>query len=134
MLGRTARYLSVVAIFLTFSVSALAQEQKSKPKQEKDTGTTRLRIEVTAGEKDEPVEGASVYVKFVRERLLLKDKTIEMNVKTNRDGVAKVPSVPQGKVLIQVIAQGWRTFGQWYDLNAEEQTIKIKLQRPTRWY
>lgn len=113
------------------------QEQDAKAQkaeEEREEGTTHLRIEVVAGEKDEPVDSASVYVRFVRPRTMGKDKKIEMNVKTNRNGVAVIPSVPRGKVTIQVIAQGWKTFGQWYDLDKAEQTIQIKLQRPPRWY
>jgi len=63
-----------------------------------------------------------------------KDKKVEQNWKTNKDGVIKVPDVQRGKVLIQVIAQGWKTFGQWYDLDQDEQTVKIRLQKPPRWY
>ena len=36
--------------------------------------------------------------------------TYEM--RTNQDGIAKVPSIPKGKILIQVIAKGYQTFGQ----------------------
>ncbi len=97
-------------------------------------GYTKLRIEVTAGEKGEPVENASVYVRYKQVHLLAKDKKIEMNLKTNRDGIAKSPEVPRGKVLVQVIASGWKTFGQWYEIDQAEQTIKIHLQKPPRWY
>lgn len=109
-------------------------DSKEKDKGKTDSEFVKLRIEVTATEKNTPVDSASVYVKFQKERMLAKDKTIEMNIKTNRDGVAKLPLVPRGKVLIQVIAPGWKTFGQWYDLSEDEQTIKINLQKPPRWY
>lgn len=112
-----------------------ASAEKASKAVEKDSGaSTKLRIEVVAGEKDEPVDNASVYVKYTRERSLAKDQRIEMNTKTNRSGVATIAGVPRGKVLVQVIAQGWKTFGQWYDLEKSEQTIQIKLQKPPRWY
>ena len=134
MTGNRFRDISVVAIVCLFVALASAQEKKPAPKDEKDSGMTVLRIEVTGGEKNEPVDSASVYVKYVHERALLKDKKIEMNVKTNREGIAKVPEVPRGKILVQVIASGWKTFGRWYDATEEQQTIKIKLDRPTKWY
>jgi len=109
--------------------SAKAGQEKSK-----ESATSRLRIEVTAGDPAEPVENASVYVRYEVERKLAKDRKVEQNWKTNREGVIKVPGVPRGKVLVQVIAQGWKTFGQWYDIDQEEQTIKIRLQKPPRWY
>jgi hypothetical protein len=95
---------------------------------------SRITIEVTGGEKDMPVENASVYVKYVEEHKLRKDKKLELNVKTNRDGVAHVPNAPLGRVLIQVIAEGWKTYGRWYDITDTKQVFKIQLQRPPKWY
>ena len=125
--------LGVLLLLAPAVVLSQAKEQ-AKGKVEKPSSVTHLRIEITAGEKDQPVENASVYVKYVHERALAKDKKIEMNLKTNRDGIAKVPEIPRGKVLIQVVAPGWKTFGRWYEIEQEEQTIKIHLERPPRWY
>ncbi|MBI1750889.1 MAG: carboxypeptidase regulatory-like domain-containing protein [Acidobacteria bacterium] len=128
----TAILLLGLGVFL-LPVLMLAQSG-GKAAKEKEGVATKLRIEVTAGEGGDPVEGASVYVRYEEERKFGKDKKIEQNWKTNKEGVVKVPAVPRGKVLIQVIAPGWKTFGQWYDLDQEEQTIKIRLQKPPRWY
>ncbi len=114
--------------------TVLSAQSGEKPAKEKESTTTKLRIEVSAGDASDPVEGASVYVRFEEERKFAKDKKVEQNWKTNKEGIIKVPSVPRGKVLIQVIAPGWKTFGQWYSLDQEEQTIKIRLQKPPRWY
>ena len=65
---------------------------------------------------------------------MAKDKKIEMNLKTNLSGVCHVPEIPQGKFLIQVIADGWKTYGEYYDVNQPEQTINISLVRPPKWY
>ena len=96
--------------------------------------SNRLRIEVVGGEKDAPVENASVYVKYVEERKLRKDKRLELNVKTNREGVAHIPDAPLGKVLVQVIAEGWKSYGKWFEITDARQTIKIKLEKPPHWY
>lgn len=127
------RFWLILPLAALLAQGCLAQAGKEKPSPS-DGESTKLRVEVTAGEKSEPVESASVYVKFQKERLLAKDKMIEMNVKTNREGVAKIPTVPRGKVLVQVIAPGWKTYGKWYDVTEQEQTIKINLQKPPRWY
>jgi hypothetical protein len=95
---------------------------------------SRITIEVIGGEKDTPVENASVYVKYVEEHKLKKDKKLELNVKTNRDGIAHVPNAPLGRVLIQVIADGWKTYGRWYDITDTRQVFKIRLERPPKWY
>ena len=96
--------------------------------------TTKLKIIVTAGE-DKPIGNASVYVRFNTPGGFLRhEKQVEMNFKTNQDGSVKVPEVPQGKVLIQVIAKGWHTYGKWYDVEKDEETIAIKLEPPPHWY
>ena len=95
---------------------------------------TRITIEVTGGERNVPVENASVYVKFIEERSLKKDKKLEMNVKTSREGIAHVPNAPMGRVLIQVVAEGWKTYGHWLDITDPKQIIKVHLEKPPKWY
>jgi hypothetical protein len=95
---------------------------------------TRITIEVTGGTKDVPVENASVYVKFIEEHAVKKNKTMEMNVKTSREGIAHVPNAPMGRVMVQVIAEGWKTYGRWLDITDPKQTIKVHLERPPKWY
>lgn len=95
---------------------------------------TRLTIEVTAGDDPKPVENASVYVKYIEQRTLRKDKKVELNVKTNRDGTAHVPDAPLGRALIQVVADGWKPYGRWYDITDPHQIIKIRLEKPPKWY
>jgi hypothetical protein len=131
--ARIFPWAAAIALFLPLALFGQANPQ-GKAKTPKGSGTVRLRIEVTAGEKNQPVENASVYVRFTEERRLAKDKKLELNVKTNREGVTRLPEMPSGKVLIQVIAEGWKTFGRWYDLEEGEQIIKIHLEKPPRWY
>jgi hypothetical protein len=117
-----------------FTHPASAQQDKSAPpKAEAAAALNRLRIEVTGGGDDKPVENASVYLKTV-EQHALKDKKTELNVKTNQLGVAHVPEAPLGRVLIQVVADGWKTYGHWFDITDPKQTIKIHLERPPKWY
>jgi hypothetical protein len=94
----------------------------------------KLRIHV-ATDTDKPIANASVYVRFYTSGgLLHHDKLAEMSFKTNQDGSVRVPEVPQGKILVQVIATGWHTYGKWYDVEKEEESIDIKLTPPTHWY
>jgi hypothetical protein len=107
-------------------------QDKKEPKSA-DQGTTRLRIVVTGN--DKPVSNASVYVKYNEPGgLFHREKLAEMNFKTNLDGTVKVPEIPRGKILIQVIAKGWHTYGKWYEIETESETIRIKLEPPPRWY
>ncbi len=105
-------------------------KKDSKPS---DPTTTRLRIRVTAD--DKPVGNASVYVRFpVAGGLFHKEKLAELNLKTNEDGSAKVPDIPRGKILIQVVAKGWKTYGKWHEIDTETMTVEIKLEPPAHWY
>jgi hypothetical protein len=109
-----------------------AQEPKGKQEQPA-APAPKLTIEVTGGEENKPVENASVYVKTVEEHLI-KDKKFEVSVKTNLKGIAHVPDAPTGRVLIQVVADGWKTYGHWYDVADAKQVIKIHLEKPPKWY
>jgi hypothetical protein len=111
-----------------------AQEPDAKAHTGKSDPTSRVTIEVSGGEKETPVENASIYLKYVEEHRVKKDKKVELNVKTNRDGTAHIPEAPTGRVLIQIVADGWKTYGRWYDITEAKQTIKVHLERPPRWY
>jgi hypothetical protein len=99
-----------------------------------DPNTTRLKIVVRSSE-DKPVGNASVYVRFNEAGgFLHKDKLAELSFKTNEDGTVKVPPVPIGKILIQVVAKGLHTYGKWYDIGKNPDTIEITLEKIPHWY
>src|SRR5882724_3080480 len=98
--------------------------------------TTKLRIEVKNVD-GKPVDRASVLVRFVEGRSVVKlGKKIRTSweLKTNQDGVATIPPIPQGQILVQVIAKNYQTFGEKFDVNEEEKTIEIKLKPPQSQY
>jgi hypothetical protein len=123
-------------LILLVAVAAHGQDKdaNAKTKPDSDAKDVRLTIVVTGGEEKKPVDSASVYVRYVEEHKHGKDKKIEMNLKTNQEGVCHVPVIPPGKFVVQVIAEGWKTYGEYYDLNQSEQTINITLVRPPKWY
>ena len=127
-----------VVLFLILLISAVAggQDKAADPKAKADTGAqdVRLTIVVTGGEDKKPVDSASVYIRYVEEHKHGRDKKIEMNLKTNQAGVCHVPVIPPGKFVVQVIADGWKTYGEYYDISQTEQTINISLVRPPKWY
>jgi hypothetical protein len=93
---------------------------------------TRIQI-VVKNLDNKPVDRASVIVRFVQGRSALKlgKKVVKSwETRTNQEGIAKVPEMPQGTVLVQVIAKGYQTYGKQYDLNEDDATIEIKLNPP----
>jgi hypothetical protein len=113
---------------------ASAQAGKNDSKGNSKDSVSRLRIEVTGGDANKPVADASVYLKFSEDRKILKDKHFELDLKTNEEGVARSPEVPMGKLLIQIVAPGWKTYGEYFDINQSEQTVTIHLVRPVTPY
>lgn len=109
-------------------------KQDEKAHTGKSDPTSRVTIEVLGGEKESPVENASVYLKYFEEHKIKKNRQVELNVKTNREGAAHIPEAPTGRVLVQVVAEGWKTYGRWYDITEVKQTIKVHLEKPAKWY
>jgi len=101
-----------------------------------DVPMTRLRVDVQT-KSGKPIDRASVIVKFVEGRSAIKlGKKIIKNweIRTNQEGIAKLPAIPQGKVKIQVIAKGYQTFGDVFEIDEEEKTVEIKLNPPQAQY
>lgn len=127
-------FLATLLGTLLMAVSVGKSQDIPKGQTQRSLPNTRVTIEVTGGEKNSPIENASVYLKYVEEHKLAKDKKVELNVKTNREGIAHVPDAPLGRVLIQIVVEGWKTFGRWYDITSSGEPIKIHLDRPPKWY
>ena len=96
---------------------------------------TKLRIEVKSMT-GKPVERAAVVVKFDTRSVGKLGKKVRTNweLKTNQEGIATIPTIPQGSVLIQVIAKGYQTFGQRFEVREEEKTIEVNLNDPQPQY
>jgi hypothetical protein len=102
-----------------------------------DPPMTKIRVEVRKAVNDKPVDRASVVVRFVEGRSvvkLCKKIMTSYQMRTNQDGVATMPPIPQGKIQIQVIAKGMQTFGQIIEIGEEEKTVEVKLNDPQPQY
>jgi hypothetical protein len=96
---------------------------------------TKLTIVVTNPD-GKPIDRASVIVKFqgrLKAKLGFKVRT-EWDTKTSQEGRVAIPAIPQGKILIQVIAKNYQTFGQTFDVQDDEKTLEIKLNSPQQQY
>lgn len=124
---RSALFLIIFGLAISLSTASAQNDKPAAP--EKRDGTSRLRIEVTGGDNNKPVADASVYLRFPKE------KKVELDLKTNQEGVARSPEIRQGRILIQIVAPGWKTYGEYHEVTESEQTIQVHLLRPTtRWY
>jgi len=97
---------------------------------------TTLTIAVKS-ESGKAVEGASITVRFIKGHSVVKlGKGIrkEWDLHTNQEGIAKIPPIPQGTILIQVNAKNYQTFGDNFDIDEEQKTVEIKLKPPQAQY
>ena len=129
-----AASLTGLLAMLIVATGVVNSQEIPKGQTQRSLPSTRVTIEVTGGDKDRPIENASVYLKYVEEHKIAKNKQFELNVKTNREGIAHIPDAPLGRVEIQIVAEGWKTFGRWYDITGSKDPIKIHLDRPPKWY
>jgi carboxypeptidase family protein len=120
--GKIVRALRLPAFFI-LAIAAWA------------ASTTRLSVNVKT-QSGKPVERASIIVKCL-DRSVVKLGKLDCpayELKTNQEGQAKLPPIPQGKIRIQVIAKGYQTFGQDFTIKEDEKTVDIKLNPPQQQY
>ena len=114
--------LSVLVVALTTGISA-------KDKKGSTEGLANLRFTVVKDDNGKPVRNCSIILHSVD-----KDGTQGKGgyqLKTNGEGEIEDQGVPYGKIRIQVIAHGFQTFGQDYNINQPTMDIEIRLKRPT---
>jgi len=97
---------------------------------------TKLTVAVKT-QSGRPVSQAAVIVRFVKGHSVLKlGKAVrtQWELRSNQDGEAIIPAIPQGQIRIQIIANGYQTYGETIDVSETEKTIDIKLNPPQQQY
>jgi hypothetical protein len=79
-----------------------------------------------------PVRNASVVMHPVEKNG--KQARGGLQIKTDPEGKASFDGVPYGKLRIQVLAGGFQTFGDDYDVDKPEMQITIRMKRPSGQY
>jgi len=113
-------------------VMAAAAQQKTEKKEKAEKTTARLNFVVIKDANGKPVRNAEIVLHPVDKTGRQKQEGLEL--KTHEDGTATVGGIPYGKMRIQVIAQGFRTYGEDFDIQLPNHDITIKMQRPTDQY
>jgi hypothetical protein len=113
---------------------ALAQDdatQKRGRKYKAPPVTARIEVLVQRARDGKPLVNAAVIFHSVKDG---KDEG-NLEVKTGTDGKAMIDIIPVGSQLrVQVIANGYATFGQDYDLPSATKEIVVEMKRPTEQY
>jgi len=94
--------------------------------------TAALKFLVIRDYNGKPVRNASVVMHPVNKNG--KQARGGFELKADADGKASFEGVPYGKLRVQVLAPGFQTFGQDYDINQPAMEITIKMKRPQGQY
>ncbi len=111
-------FLAVLALGL-LSITAAAQ-------------SSNLKISIIKDTNGKPIRNATVILHPVN-----KDGKQEkggMSLKSDSDGKTGFDAAPYGKLRIQVIAHGFQTFGDDFEISQPEQEIVIKMKPPADQY
>jgi len=113
----------LTALLVALTIGLSAKDKKASTEQ-----LANLHFTVVKDDNGKPVRNASIILHSVE-----KDGTQAKGgyqLKTNADGEIEDQGVPFGKIRIQVIAHGFQTFGQDYEINQPAMDIDIRLKRP----
>lgn len=123
-----------VAGVLLLAGMAVAQSdapQKRGRKYKVPPETARIEVLVQRAHDGKPLVNAAVVFHPVKDG---KDDG-NMEVKTDGEGKAVIDIIPVGSHLrVQVIANGYATFGQDYEVPTDNKQIIVEMKRPTEQY
>lgn len=111
----------VLAIMMT-ACAAVGQKDKD------DEPTSWLTFVVVKEDNGKPVRNAAVIMHPVSTKG--KQERGGMELKTNGEGKAESDGIPYGKLRIQVLASGFQTYGEDFDIDKQKMEFTIKLKRP----
>jgi hypothetical protein len=99
-----------------------------KKPSESDQKTASVNMTVIRNSSGKPVKNAEVVLHLIDNHGKPKQEGLEL--KTHEDGKAEASGIPYGKVRIQVIAPGFRTYGEDFSIDQPNHEFTIKLQKP----
>jgi hypothetical protein len=120
---QAALIAGVLLVGLGIALSAMAQD---------DEQYSALSFLVVRDYSGKPVKNASVIMHPVNKKG--KQQRTGFQLKTNTEGRTNFDGIPYGALRVQVLAQGFQTFGEDYEINKPEMEITIKLKRPQGQY
>jgi len=96
---------------------------------------TKITV-VIKNDSGKPVDRANVIVRFSGRSIAKLGKKVRTTweMRSTQEGVAEIPELPKGKILVQVTAKGFQTFGQTFDVTEDERTIDVTLNPPQQQY
>ena len=93
-----------------------------------DTDLALMKFLVIKDFNNKPIRNASVVLHPVGKKG--KQERGGLQLKCDGEGKAEYDGVPYGKLRVQVLATGFQTFGQDYDIDQPVEEITIRMKRP----
>ena len=130
------RFFRIATLFLIIfsTVFAFAQQPQDKRgrKYKAPPETMKVDILVVRATTGKPIPNAAVIFHPVNEKGKVEGA---MELKTDLDGKTTLDVIPIGStVRLQIIANGFQTFGNDYVANADAKEITIRMERPKSQY
>ena len=104
---------------------AAAQKEKEGP-------TAVLNFLVIKEDNGKPIRAAAVIMHPVDPDG--KQRRGGLELKTDAEGKTSFDEIPYGTLRVQVLASGFQTYGEDYQVDREKMDITIKLKRPQKQY
>jgi hypothetical protein len=118
--------ISIISLLvLLFALPVLAKKKQEEP-------LATLNFLVLKDENGKPVRNAAVVMHPVNDEDKQERGGIEL--KTDPAGKTSYDGVPYGKLRVQVLAPGFQTYGEDFDIGQPSMDITIKLKRPAKQY
>jgi hypothetical protein len=124
------RSLSIaVALVSVAGISLSAQDSAHRGRKYKPPPpTSHIEVTVLRDVDSKPIENAAVIFQLIGEKG-------NMELKTNEDGKSVIDVLPTGsKMRLQIIAKGYKTYGEEYMIDKSDMTFGIRLKRPGEQY
>jgi hypothetical protein len=128
-ISTTMKRASVGVLFLALLVAMATAKEKDEKKDNKSADLNFLVLKDTSGK---PVRNASIVLHAVEKSG--KQAKGGFELKTDSEGKTSFAGAPYGQLRIQVLAPGYQTFGEDYEINQPVHDIVIKLKPPQKQY
>ena len=114
----------VVGLAVALAVPGFAKKKKEL--------LAEMSFVVVKEDNGKPVRNAAVVLHPVDEDG--KQLRNGLELKTDTEGKANFDGVPYGKLRIQVLADGFQTYGEDYDVDKPSLDLTVKMKRPAKQY
>jgi len=117
--------IGVILAILALAAGAVSQKDEEEP-------TAIVNFLILKDDNGKPVRNAAVIMHPVNSRG--KQGRGGLELKTDAEGKSSYDGIPYGKLRVQILASGFQTYGEDFEVNQPKLNLTIKLKRPQGQY